>query len=458
MKNTIFAIIQIIFIMPVLEKTPIEKLITPFQNIVRQERAGAIILFISVIIALVLANTSLSDSYHSFLSNTLALSFNGQTYLEYDLIHWINDGLMAIFFFVVGLELKKEFVAGELSSPKKALIPISAAIGGMAIPALVYYLLNTDPVTQHGWGIPMATDIAFALGILMFLGKRVPVSLKVFLLALAIVDDLGAILVIALFYSSEISFFNLMVGFTFLAIMFIGNRMGVRSTLFYAILGIGGLWTAFLLSGVHATIAAVLAAFMIPAESRIKEGDYLADIKDQLKAFEAIDPDDKIPVLKEEQIAILNSIKTSTKLASTPMQNLTNIISPISTFIVLPIFAIANAGVSLSVDIDTLFSTNIAVGVAMGLLAGKVIGIVGFTFILVKMGVGSLPKGMNFKNLTGLSFLASIGFTMSIFVGSLAFTEQLHLDQAKIGIFAGSIIGGLIGYFYLSFVSKPTES
>ncbi|HZH68079.1 MAG TPA: Na+/H+ antiporter NhaA, partial [Chitinophagales bacterium] len=362
---------------------------------------------------------------------------------------------MAIFFFVVGLELKKEIVAGELSSPKKAMMPIVSAIGGMVIPASIYLLLNSNSGTEHGWGIPMATDIAFALGILMFLGDKVPVSLKIFLLALAIVDDLGAILVIAFFYSSDISFLNLIIGMAFLGAMFIGNKMGVRSTLFYAVLGIGGLWTAFLLSGVHATIAAVLAAFMIPADSRISEKDYVEDIKEKLKAFAAIDPDDKVPVLKEEQINILKKIQESTKLASTPMQNLTNIISPISTFIVLPIFAIANAGVSFDVEMSTLFSTNIAVGVGLGLVLGKILGIFGFAFILVKLGLGSLPTGMSLKNLFGIALLAAIGFTMSIFIASLAFTEQLHIDQAKIGIFAGSIIGGVAGYIYLSLISKP---
>lgn len=441
--------------MPELPKTPINKIITPFQNIIRQEKSGAIILFFSVIIALIFANSSMADTYKEVLSKTFAFSFNGNTYLEYDLLHWINDGLMAIFFFVVGLELKKEIVAGELSSPKKAMMPIVSAIGGMVIPASIYLLLNSNSGTEHGWGIPMATDIAFALGILMFLGDKVPVSLKIFLLALAIVDDLGAILVIAFFYSSDISFLNLIIGMAFLGAMFIGNKMGVRSTLFYAVLGIGGLWTAFLLSGVHATIAAVLAAFMIPADSRISEKDYVEDIKEKLKAFAAIDPDDKVPVLKEEQINILKKIQESTKLASTPMQNLTNIISPISTFIVLPIFAIANAGVSFDVEMSTLFSTNIAVGVGLGLVLGKILGIFGFAFILVKLGLGSLPTGMSLKNLFGIALLAAIGFTMSIFIASLAFTEQLHIDQAKIGIFAGSIIGGVAGYIYLSLISKP---
>ncbi len=437
-----------------MKEAPIEKLITPFRNIIKQERTGAIILFFSVIVALILANSPLSHQYHEILSYKLALSYRSEVYLENSILHWINDGLMAIFFFVVGLELKKEFVAGELASPQKAMLPIAAAIGGMVVPASFYIAFNATPETHHGWGIPMATDIAFALGVLMFLGKRVPVSLKIFLLALAIVDDLGAILVIALFYSSDITAINLLIGFAFLAAMFIGNKLGVRNTLFYAVLGIGGLWTAFLLSGVHATIAAVMAAFMIPADSKMREREYIKDIKSKLQAFEAIDPDDSIPILKEEQIAILDQIRIYTKAASTPMQNLTNALSPISTFIVLPVFAIANAGVSLDVDMSTLFSTNIAIGVALGLILGKTIGIFGVTFILVKLGIGTLPKGMTFKNLLGLGMLSAIGFTMSIFVASLAFDNPLYLDQAKIGIFLGSIIGGVLGYIYLSVVCK----
>ncbi|MCO5230480.1 MAG: Na+/H+ antiporter NhaA [Chitinophagales bacterium] len=437
---------------------PIDKIVAPFRQLTQYEKSGSIILFISVVIALFLANSPFKDAYHHFFENTLGFQFDGKTYLEHSLLHWVNDGLMAIFFFVVGLELKKEFVAGELAQPKKAMLPIIAAIGGMAGPATIYLLFNANPETHHGWGIPTATDIAFALGVLMFLGNKVPLSLKIFLLALAIVDDLGAVLVIALFYSSDVSLVNLSIGLGFFAVMLIGNKMGVRSTLFYGIIGIGGVWTAFLLSGVHATIAAVLAAFAIPAEVILKENDYVKAIQNKLKSFEAIDPDDNIPTLKESQLEILEEINKDTSLAMTPLQKLINILSPLTTFIILPIFALANAGVSLDFELETLFSTHIAIGVGLGLLLGKVIGVVGSTMLMVKLGIGKLPEGMNLKNLIGLGILASIGFTMSIFVASLAFDNPLYITQAKVGIFTASTLGGIIGYIYLSAIAKKTDN
>lgn len=261
--------------MPKEKKYPIDKLKQPFQKFIQNEKAGGVVLGISVIIALILANSNLSHSYHHFFEQRLGFQFDGQSYLEFSLHHWVNDGLMAIFFFVVGLELKREIVGGELSNPRKALLPIAAAIGGVLVPAIIYLVLNPSGETQSGWGIPMATDVAFALGILYLLGNKIPLSLKVFLTALAIVDDICSVLVIAFFYTSDISFLSLSIGLGFVLIMFIGNKMGVRNVLFYALLGIGGVWTAFLLSGVHATIAAVLASFTIPADMKIKESIYI---------------------------------------------------------------------------------------------------------------------------------------------------------------------------------------
>lgn len=440
-------------------KKPIDRISVPFKRIMHHEKAGGIILFLSVFIALLLANSPLKEEYHQFFENTyFSFNINGINYLEYSLHHWINDGLMAVFFFVIGLELKKEIVSGELSKPKKAVLPIAAAIGGMIVPAAIYLSLNNTLDTHSGWGIPMATDIAFALGALMFLGNRVPISLKVFLLALAIVDDLGAVLVIAFFYSSDISVFNLLVGFSFFAVMMIGNRMGIRNVFFYGILGIFGLWSAFLLSGVHATIGAVLAAFAIPSDVAIKENDYVNIIQQKLKEFLAIDPDNQVPTLKENQLQILEEIEDTTYMAMTPLQKLVKVLHPFVTFVVLPVFAISNAGVTLDFDVETLFSNHIALGIGLGLILGKLVGIVGFTMILVKLGVGTLPVGMNLINLIGLSLLASIGFTMSIFVAGLAFSNPLYITQAKLGIFVASLIGGLAGYTYLFIISKKSNT
>lgn len=433
---------------------PIDKLVTPIQRFIQQEKSGGIVLGISVILALFFANSPWSDTYFDILNHKLGLMFDSKPLLEYNVIHWINDGLMAVFFFVVGLELKREIVAGELSNPRKAMLPIAAAIGGMVVPALVYLAFNPSGEVHQGWGIPMATDIAFALGVLYLLGNRIPLSLKIFLTALAIVDDLGAVMVIAFFYTSEISYISLSIGMGFILLMYIGNKMGVRSILFYALLGIVGVWTAFLLSGVHATISAVLAAFMIPADVKIKENLFVSKIQNYLNRFKSVDPDDTIPTLTNEQLHILEDMQNDTRDAIPPLQRLEHSMHPFVTFLIIPIFALANAGVSLAIDGELLFSTNVALGVGLGLLVGKVIGVVGFTLLLVKLKVTPFPEGMNVKNLFGLSLLASIGFTMSLFVTSLAFTHEDYMVQAKIGIFVASIIGGTLGYIVLSRQSK----
>lgn len=438
--------------------SPISKIILPIQRFIQNEKSGGLVLGISVLLALILANSSWSSYYFHALEYKLGIFFEGNTYFEFSIHQWINDGLMAIFFFVVGLELKREIVAGELSDLRKASLPIIAALGGMMIPALTYLLFNSSGEVSNGWGIPMATDIAFALGILYLLGNRIPVALKVFLTAVAIVDDLGAVLVIAFFYTSDISLLNLGIGILILLTMFIGNRMGVRSIAFYAILGIGGVWTLFLLSGVHATIAAVLAAFMIPADVKIDEQVFIARIKKNLTRFKNADPNN-LPTLTNEQLYILERIAADNKKAMPPLQRLEQAMHPFVTFIVLPIFALANAGVSLlDIEFDMLFNTNIVLGITLGLLLGKLIGVVGLTWLSVRLKISTLPKGMTLKNLIGLGFLTSIGFTMSLFITQLAFVNEDYQTQAKIGIFIASIIGGVIGFLILRREKPEVES
>ncbi len=429
---------------------PIDRIKRPFVKMMKEEKSGSLVLGFSILVAFALANSPWHEQYHLFFEHELGFQFDGKPYLEYTISEWINDGLMAMFFFVVGLELKREIVAGELSNIRKAMLPISAAIGGMIVPAIIYLLLNPTGEVHSGWGIPMATDIALALGVLYLLGNRIPLVLKVFLTALAIVDDLGAVLVIAFFYTSNISFLNLALGFAFLMLMFIGNRLGVRNLFYYAIIGIVGVWTAFLLSGIHATIAAVLAAFMIPAEVRIKEGIYVARIKKHLLRFTHTDPNDNIPTLTHEQLEILERVNEDTKRAMPPLQKLEHAMTPFVNFVVLPIFALANAGVTVfNIDVDTLFNSNVAIGVGLGLIFGKLFGIVGFSWLAVKLKISSFPKEMNLKNLAGLALLASIGFTMSLFITQLAFSHEEYKTQAKIGIFVASILGGLLGYLIL---------
>lgn len=431
------------------KKAPIDKLVRPIQRFIQLEKSGGVVLGISVIVALVLANSGWSDAYHHFLEHKLGFKWDDQTFFEYNLHHWINDGLMSVFFFVVGLELKREIIAGQLSNVRNALLPIGAALGGMLVPALIYLSFNHSGDVHSGWGIPMATDIAFALGVLFLLGKKIPLSLKIFLTALAIVDDLGAVLVIALFYTSDISLVHLAIGGGVLLAMYLGNRLGIRSILFYAVLGIGGVWTEFLLSGVHATIAAVLAAFTIPADVKIKEKLFTGKIQKYLEVFKGIDPSDDKPTLTNEQLHVVEQIQKATEAATPPLQRLEHIMHPLVTFIIIPIFALANAGVSLQIDIESLFSNNIFWGVSLGLLVGKFIGVVGFTLLMIKLKIASFPEGMNLKNLLGVGLLASIGFTMSLFITSLAFSNEVYITQAKMGIFAASIIGGVTGYIML---------
>ncbi|ATA72433.1 MULTISPECIES: Na+/H+ antiporter NhaA [Capnocytophaga] len=432
-----------------MEKYLFDRLTSPIYKFTKQAKSGGIVLGINVILALFLANSPWSDSYFHFFEHHFGFVFDGEPYLNFTVHHWINDGLMSLFFFVVGLELKREIVAGELSNPREAMLPIAAALGGMIVPAIIYLALNPSGEAHSGWGIPMATDIAFSLAVLYLLGDKIPLSLKVFLTALAIVDDLGAVLVIAFFYTSEISFANLGLGFALLFLLYLGKRIGIRHVLFYALIGIV-VWIAFLLSGVHATISAVLVAFMIPTDVQMKESEFVHNIQSYLKRFKRLDPNNTRPTLTEKQLHLLEKVSIDTRRSIPPLQRLEHAMHPFVTFVVIPIFALANAGVSLDIELSTLFETNVALGVALGLFFGKVIGVVSFTLLMVKLGLGTFPRGMNLRNLFGLGLLAAIGFTMSLFVTTLAFKNPMLIDQAKIGIFAASLFGGICGYLVLN--------
>ena len=436
------------------EKKLNQHLMLPIKLFMGREKSGGIVLILSVTLAMILANSNLAESYSHFFEQEVGFIVNGEPYLNYSLHHWINDGLMAMFFFVVGLELKREFIGGELADIRNTILPIGAAIGGMIVPALIFLSLNIGTPQTMGWGIPMATDIAFALGVVYLLGDKVPVSAKVFLTTLAIVDDLGAVLVIAFFYTSELSIASLLFGLGFLAVMFIGNRLGIKSLFFYAALGIGGVWVTFLLSGIHATIAAVLAAFMIPADAKINESVYLKRIKKLTRRFEKEEPNE-VRTLEEGQVDVLTHIQHDTTIAIPLLQQLEHKMTPIVTFLIMPIFAIANAGISFTdLSLSDIFSTHVALGVTLGLLLGKPVGIIGATFLMVKMRWATLPSAITRRTLLGLGMLASIGFTMSMFISTLAFTDELLMTQAKLGIFLASILGGIGGYVLLNKKSK----
>lgn len=430
--------------------TPAEKyIIKPVNQFISKSTTGGIILFIAAIIAIFFANSPWDTDYHSIWQHKIGISL-GNLELKMSLHHWINDGLMAIFFFVVGLELKRELSNGELASPKKAALPIIAAIGGMLFPALIYLFFNGGTDAAHGWGIPMATDIAFALGVLYLLGNKVPLSLKVFLTALAIVDDLGAVLVIALFYTSDLNLMYLSIGIALFILLLLCNKLGFKSPIFYAIIGIGGIWLAFLLSGVHATIAAVLAAFAIPANARINENYFSYKMNELRQRFYAIDPKDRQPNLTGEQLLLVEEMRSLTKDALPPSQRLEHGMHSFVAFIVMPVFALCNAAIPISFDSGI---SKVTLGVALGLLLGKVLGVFGLTALILKLKILAKPADMSYIKLLGMSFLAAIGFTMSLFVTELAFDAQLHPefpDQAKLGIIVASLIGGISGYLILN--------
>jgi len=430
------------------ENRPIDRILSPFQEFFQQEASSGILLIAATLIALIWANSPMAESYHALWESQVTIQF-GPFGISKDLIHWINDGLMAVFFFVVGLEIKREVMVGELASPRKAILPIVAAIGGMAFPALFYLLFNASGQAHAGWGIPMATDIAFALGVLSLLGKRVPISLKVFLTAVAIVDDLGAVLVIALFYTSKMVWISLLVAAFFLFLLIVTNRLGVRSPLVYALLGIG-LWVAFLKSGVHATIAGVLLAMTIPVKTRINTEEFVTHADFFLNEFRKAGKPGESVITNAGQRSAIQAIEIAAEHAQTPLQRLEHILHPWVSYCIMPIFALANAGVALKGDLLFIFTQPVTLGIMAGLIFGKQIGVFTASYIAVKLKWADLPSGMSWKRLYGLSWLAGIGFTMSLFIASLAFTTSEFITEAKAGILLASLISGIVGAIILN--------
>jgi len=421
--------------------------ITRFIN---EQTIGGIILIITTIIALYWSNSSFHESYHKLWHEFKVGFVWGDIDMVGSLHHWINDGLMAIFFFTVGLEIKREIMGGELNSVKKASLPIFAAVGGMVVPAIFYVIVSiNNPEYINGWGIPMATDIAFALGLMAMFGKRVNVNLKIFLTALAIADDLGAVLVIAFFYTESIVFTELISAAVFLGVLIIANITGVRRTTFYAIIGFAGVWVAFMLSGVHATIAGVLIAFTIPSRTKIDEDNYISKLCGLTGEFKK-EPPTGDALLSKKQVQILTNIEKLNDNAHTPLQKLEHAMHPIITFFILPVFALANAGVYIDGSIMEMVLHPISIGIIFGLLLGKSIGISLFSHLVVKLKLAVLPDGLKWNHIYGVAFLAGIGFTMSMFISELAFSDTLHVEIAKVGIMTASLLSAIIGMIWLA--------
>jgi Na+:H+ antiporter, NhaA family len=404
--------------------------------------------------ALIIANTPLFEAYDKILHTKICIGFGEYTITE-SVHHWINDGLMALFFLIIGLEIKREILVGELSDLRQAALPIAAAIGGMLIPAIIYIVINYGGDAQRGWAIPMATDIAFAVGILVILGKRIPRTLMSFLLALAIVDDLGAIIVIALFYTNKIHLGAL--GFSaacFIALMVL-NLGGVRKTLPYYLLGIL-LWIGMLKSGVHATLAGVLTALTIPAISRCDMGMFSGRIHELMIRFDKVHKPGKNILENAEQHAVLQGLQNYVHRMETPLQRVEHSFHLWVSFLIVPLFALANAGIPINFgSLGEVFVHPLTMGVTAGLVLGKFAGVLFFSWIAVRSGISRLPESVSMSQIAGVALLARIGFTMSIFVAGLAFEGQIdYLVKAKIAIILASVIAGITGFLWLYAAGK----
>lgn len=429
-----------------LPKSPIEKIIAPVSRFVHLEYTSGIVLLISVVLAIIWANSSFGDSYHHLWETHFMVGI-GEHLLDKPLHIWINDGLMALFFFVIGLELKREFMEGELSTFSKALLPMTAALGGMLVPAGIYFFINRGTSADHGWGIPMATDIAFALALLSMAGKHIPGSVKVFLSALAVADDLGAVLVIAFFYTGQVNFVALGIAGIFLLVLIIGNAMGIRSSAFYLIIGIA-VWIGFLLSGVHATLAGVLVAFTIPARTRIDEQVYSNSLRKLTDDFDREIPSNST-LTTPDQHRTIQQVKHLSLAAETPLQKIEHALHPYVAFLIMPLFALANSGILIGADFFSAIINPVSIGVTAGLVLGKFTGILLFCFVMVKLGIAKLPEGGNWKHMIGVALLAGIGFTMSLFISGLAFSNPQYVEQAKYGILIASVLAGILGTLVL---------
>ncbi|HAS88131.1 MAG TPA: Na+/H+ antiporter NhaA [Desulfovibrio sp.] len=440
-------------------KRSVDYLLKPFNYFFKMEAAGGIALMVCTIVALIWANSPWAESYHSLWQTKLTFGIGDWT-LSKALILWINDGLMAVFFFVVGLEIKRELLVGGLSTPSQTIMPVAAALGGMIIPALCFVFFNAGEKSIAGWGLPMATDIAFALGIMSLLGKRVPMGLKIFLTAVAIVDDIGAILVIAIFYTTSLNLVALGLGLAGIALMAMFNAIwGIRNYIPYLAVGIL-VWFAFLMSGIHATIAGVLAALTIPASTRMDCRGFIEKLREAADNFEiAITPGKTVLTNKEQQIA-LHTMEDAYSDSTTPLQNLEHALHPWVAFCIMPIFALANAGVALEADIFQELVSPVALGIFAGLVIGKQIGVTGACWLTHKLGLSAFPSRTTLIHLWGASCLSGVGFTMSIFIANLAFEDAARLiELSKIAILFASLTAGTLGYCILKYVapdaSKP---
>ena len=425
------------------------KLVAPFERFLKEAVSGSYPIFLAAVLALLWANLA-GGAYDSFWHTELSLNL-GNFHIKKSFAHWIDEALMALFFFTVGLEIKREILVGELASPKKALLPIAAALGGMLMPACIYLLFNAGTPAAKGWGIPMATDIAFSLAVLAIIGKKIPFGIRIFLSAFAIADDLGAVLVIAMFYTKAIAWEYLLLSLPFFAGLAIANKLWIRYALVYGLLGIG-LWGTFLLSGVHATVAGVLVAMFIPAGGRYDTETFLNKVKTYLEHFEC-EPDacGYTVLLNQQHLNDIRGIEEACHNVETPLQKFEYNLGPWISLAILPLFALANAGLVIrGSEIMSALSHPVTMGIILGLALGKPLGIFLFTYMASRIFRAPLISGVNWLHIMGVSMLGGIGFTMSLFISGLSFASPQFIELAKLGIILGSIISGCAGLIVLS--------
>jgi NhaA family Na+:H+ antiporter len=433
-----------------------DRIITPFEEFIHRETTSGMLLMGMAVIALLLSNSQFAEDYHHLLHTQAGISFGGWS-MDKTLHHWVNDGLMALFFFVVGLELKREFLVGELADPRAAALPVIAAIGGMIVPALIFYAINPAGDAARGWGIPMATDIAFALGAIALLAGRVPKALIMFLVALAIVDDLGAVLVIALFYTDTIVLVPLLAAAALLALLVCFNLLGIRRTLPYFVVSVL-LWYALLQSGVHATLAGVLGAFTIPARPKYDPARFSGCVRSLMTRFDQSLKSGHNIMTNDDMRAVVQTLENGVQQVEAPLQRLEHAWHLPVAYIIIPVFALFNAGIPLHLDdLGGTLLHPVTLGVSAGLVLGKLAGIAGSSWLALKLGIGQLPAATSFSQIIGVALLGGIGFTMSIFVAELGFAAQPELLlMAKTGILAASLVAGVCGYLWLYFAGSRT--
>jgi len=435
-----------------------DQILRPTQRFFRKQVASSVLLLAATAIALIWVNSNIAETYHSFWHTKITFAF-GELRISKTLLHWINDGLMALFFFTIGLEIKREILVGELSSPKKALLPAIAALGGMLVPGFIYIVFNYGSENIGGWGVPMATDIAFALGAVAIFGKRLPVGLRIFLAAFAIADDLGAVLIIAVFYTKEIVWFYVLICFLLILCLALANLLWIRWTLVYVVLGLA-IWFFVLGSGIHPTVAGVIVSLFVPARGRYDTDRFLQNVEKIMEEFKCEEQSCGYSILlNQEHMHAVQALELACHDVETPLQRMMHALHPWVAFVVLPFFALGNTGLTFhSMVFSEMAAHAVSIGIFLGLVFGKPLGVILFSYLAVKTGAASLPQNVRWSHILGGAMLGGIGFTMSLLISDLSFATIHILNYAKVSILLGSFASAVMGVAFLGVVSSKSPA